>query len=66
MRDSGMSLSLEEVELDMEKRDRSDEGRTLAPLRCAPDAIRVDCTEMNVEEVVKTMLSYIGGLTRRS
>ena len=54
--------SLRQVERDMQRRDRNDSTRSLAPLRPADDAILIDSTELSVAEVVDSMLSHIGRL----
>jgi cytidylate kinase len=54
-----MGLSLEEVERDLKKRDNNDSTRTEAPLKPAADAIRIDSTDMKIDEVVSLMLDHI-------
>lgn len=51
-------VSLEQLELDIATRDRLDEEREVSPLRCAKDAIVLDTTQMTIQEVVDTILSY--------
>jgi len=53
------SQTLEEVERDIIQRDRNDSTRTAAPLKPAEDAVRIDTTELPLEEVVKTMLQVV-------
>ncbi len=48
--DKGMSVELEEVRLNLEKRDRIDSGREDSPLAQADDAIVLDNSDMTVEE----------------
>ena len=57
---SKSSQSLDEVERDIQRRDRNDSTRDVAPLKPAADAIVIDSTEMNVDEVVEYMVSRIG------
>ena len=57
--DAKSGQALEEVEKDMQRRDTNDSTRSLAPLKPADDAIRIDSTDLPVEEVVELMLSYI-------
>ena len=57
--DAGSSQSLEEVAQDMQQRDTNDSTRSLAPLKPADDAIRVDSSELSVQKVVDLMLSHI-------
>jgi cytidylate kinase len=53
------SQSLEEVARDMQQRDTNDSTRSLAPLKPADDAIRIDSTELSVQKVVELMLAHI-------
>jgi cytidylate kinase len=56
---SKISQTLDEVERDIQRRDRNDSTRDVAPLKPAADAIIIDSTEMNVDEVVDFMVSHI-------
>ncbi len=56
---SGKKLSIEEVELDMEKRDRRDAEREVSPLAPAADAIILDTTGLTVEDIVRRILALI-------
>jgi len=51
--------TLEEVERDIIQRDRNDSTRAVAPLKPAEDAVRIDTTDLSLEEVVKTMLKVV-------
>lgn len=51
--------SYEEVRKDIEYRDINDSTRAFAPLSKASDAIEVDTSEMTIEQVAETILSYI-------
>ena len=55
------SQTLDEVENDLQRRDHNDSTRDVAPLKPAADAIIIDSTEMNVDQVVDFMVSHIGG-----
>ena len=55
---SKSTQTLEEVGLDIQRRDRSDSTRELAPLKPAPDAIMVDSTDLSVAEVVELMVTH--------
>ena len=52
--------TLEQVEAEMQRRDRNDSTRSLAPLKPADDAIIIDSTDLSIQEVVESMLSHIG------
>ena len=51
--------TLEEVERDLRIRDRNDSSRSLAPLKPAPDAVRIDSTALSLDAVIDTMLAHI-------
>jgi cytidylate kinase len=51
--------SLEEVSRDMRRRDEQDRTRALAPLKPAADAIRIDSSDLTVEQVVALMLGHV-------
>lgn len=53
------SQSLKDVEEDMRKRDRNDSSRSLAPLKPAADAVRIDSTDLSVEAVIDKMYAMI-------
>jgi cytidylate kinase len=55
----GVAVDLEAVRAEIALRDRQDTTRALAPLRRAPDAIAVDTTDLEVDEVVERMLRAI-------
>ncbi|GGD69361.1 (d)CMP kinase [Paenibacillus nasutitermitis] len=45
-------VSLEQLEAEIAGRDLSDEQREISPLVCAKDAIRIDSSELTIEQVV--------------
>jgi cytidylate kinase len=51
--------SIEQIQKAMEQRDKSDQDRTVGPLKPADDAIIVDTTDLNIEQVVDKLLSYV-------
>ncbi len=53
------SVTIEEIERDIRCRDENDSTRTLAPLRPAEDAIKIDSTDLDVESVVNLMISHV-------
>jgi cytidylate kinase len=55
----GMTTSLEELTEDMKRRDHLDSTRTISPLKKADDAIVLDSTHLEIEEVVKRILGII-------
>ncbi|MCO4755128.1 MAG: (d)CMP kinase [Bacteriovoracaceae bacterium] len=48
-------LSFEGIKADIEKRDKQDTQREMAPLRKAQDAIEIDTSNLSIEEVVEKM-----------
>jgi len=58
LRAKGGDQSLEQIQKAIEERDKSDENRTVGPLRPAEDAIVVDTTDLSIEEVVEKLLDY--------
>jgi cytidylate kinase len=56
---AGEEVSSNEVYEQMLARDRNDQMRRLAPLRPAGDAIVVDSTNLQIEEVVQVMLDHV-------
>lgn len=52
----GETCSLEEIIDDIRERDYRDSHREAAPLRQAEDAIRIDSSDMTIEEVVNEIL----------
>jgi len=55
--DTGQTLN--DVTRDMRKRDQDDSSRELAPLKPAPDAVRIDSTRLSIEAVLEAMLAKI-------
>jgi cytidylate kinase len=58
---NGEKTTPEEVYQQMLLRDRNDSSRELAPLKPAADAIVVDSSHSQIEEVVQLMLDHISG-----
>jgi len=50
---NGEAPDAEPIRRALENRDRSDEGRAVGPLKPADDAIRMDTTDLSIEEVVE-------------
>ena len=53
------SQTLEEVERDIIQRDRNDSTRAVAPLKAADDAVRIDTTELTLDEAIEKMLKVV-------
>ena len=55
----GDSESLEKTQKAIEERDQSDQSRAVGPLKPAQDAIVVDTTNLNIDEVVDKLLKLV-------
>lgn len=53
------SQALGQVKAQMQQRDHNDSNRSLAPLKAADDAIRIDSSTLSLEAVIDKMLSSI-------
>jgi cytidylate kinase len=60
----GLATTLDEVRAQLEERDQRDAGRALAPLKPADDAIVIDSTARDVNEVVKIMCARVDEVSR--
>ena len=56
--EKGVSCDLAEIEKDIIDRDYRDMHRETSPLRQAEDAVLVDSSEMNIDEVVEAIYEY--------
>lgn len=59
IRNNGKEVTLREVQLNLEHRDKIDTTREISPLRKADDAIIIDNSRLNREEQLNLALSYI-------
>jgi cytidylate kinase len=57
--ESGSKVSLEAIKKDVIERDESDMKRSVGALKAAEDAIKVDTTDLTIDEVTDKLLSYI-------
>lgn len=55
----GIDANLDAVKLDMMARDQRDLSRSVAPLKPAEDAVVVDTTAKNIDQVFQEVLSHI-------
>lgn len=60
--EKGIESDFETVVAEIKQRDKNDSTRAIAPLKPAEDAHMVDCTEMNLEQVVSAISAIIGEL----
>ncbi|GAI50872.1 unnamed protein product [marine sediment metagenome] len=60
LRQMGQKVKVEGIAEDIEKRDKSDMTREVAPLARARDAVYIDTTELGINDVVEQISSVIG------
>ncbi len=63
LRHRGAAVDPEAVERDLRERDRMDAARACAPLCPAPDAVIIDTTYLDFDQVVELVLALVGGAT---
>jgi len=61
LKSSNMETDYESVLYHITKRDESDSTRQFSPLKMAEDAILIDTTDMDIQEVMKAIAEFIGG-----
>ncbi|VAW41887.1 Cytidylate kinase [hydrothermal vent metagenome] len=59
LRHRGETVDENEIFNQIVKRDRDDMERSLAPLKAAPDAVRIDSTDLGPDDVLARMLAVI-------
>ena len=64
LEEKGIPCSLEEIREDICQRDKRDMEREISPLRQAEDAVLVDSSEMNIQEVKEEILRLYREKTR--
>jgi cytidylate kinase len=57
--DKGVAATLAALLEDIQMRDARDSGRSVAPLKAADDALRIDSTGMSVGQVVAAVLNHV-------
>lgn len=62
LHNSGKELSLDEVKQDMQRRDKQDSERAVAPLKPAADALILDTTGLSVQEIVDQIIKLTADL----
>ena len=56
LQEKGEPADFEKIRRDIEERDNRDRNRKTAPLRQAPDAVLVDTTDMDIDQVTERIL----------
>ena len=59
LRAKGVDQSLEQIQKAIEDRDKSDQNRTVGPLKPAEDAVIIDTTDLTIDGVVEKLLSCV-------
>ena len=57
--EKGIDISLDDVSRDLQTRDHKDMTRKIGPLKIADDAMRIDTTNMAIDEAVDKIAGYI-------
>ena len=57
--EKGIPCTYEDIVADVEKRDRIDSSRAFAPLKPAEDSVRLDTSNINIEESIQAVLKII-------
>jgi cytidylate kinase len=55
----GAKDEIVQIQREIEERDKSDQNRTVGPMKPAADAVVIDTTGLNAEEVVEKLLGYV-------
>ncbi len=55
----GMDVDLDRITREIRERDRQDSGRAIAPLKRAEDAVLIDSSDREIDEVVEAMLANV-------
>jgi len=61
LNEAGTDIASDSVEQDLSNRDTIDSTREHAPLKKASDAVYVDTTDLNIQQVVEKVLAVING-----
>ena len=59
--EKGEQVTFDDVKADIEKRDKNDSERAVAPLKPADDAVILDTTDLGIEEVLERIVALICG-----
>jgi cytidylate kinase len=59
LKEKGLSVTLANLQREIEARDARDASRAVAPLKPAEDAVLVDTTGMSIEDVVAKVLAVV-------
>jgi cytidylate kinase len=57
LNEKGVNVTLQHILGELAERDARDSGRSVSPLRAAPDAVIIDTTTLSIDEVVSNVLA---------
>ena len=55
----GINVSLPDIQEDLAERDRRDVARRISPTKPAADAIVIDTTDLNIEQVFEAVMQHV-------
>ena len=58
-------ITLDQVRQDMQRRDKNDSTRAVAPMKAAADAVYVDTADMSIDDVVDLIVRTVAGRYRK-
>lgn len=59
LKQKGISVSLPDIREDLASRDYRDEHRDIAPMKVMPDMIRIDTSDLNIDEVFGRVMAEL-------
>lgn len=59
LKEKGIDASLDQIKMEIERRDKLDSERETSPLEKAPDAYEIDTTNLTISQVVSTILGLV-------
>ncbi len=59
LKEKGLNANLADLVSEIRERDERDSGRSVAPLKPAPDALQVESTALSIEEVLERVLERV-------
>ncbi len=62
--EKGLKITFETILQQIKKRDKNDKDRDIAPLKPASDAVIIDSSEMNIEQVTSMIIDLINNTTK--
>lgn len=59
LKQKGYDVSIDRLLKEIQDRDYRDANRKVAPLKPAEDALEIDTTDLNIDQVIETVLEYV-------